>query len=180
MVIRVNEFTEKSAKEFSQAMAMTSNTGQAVIPVIIDSYGGEVYSLMHMISEIQSSLLPVMTIVQGKAMSCGAVLLSFGAEGMRYAAPTATVMIHDVASGAMGKVEDLKAKTKEASRLNKQIYSMMDRNCGKPDGFFWDKIQSKSRADWYLTSKKAKKHNIINHIRIPVMKVNIGVSISIK
>tara|TARA_R100000808_G_C2144465_1_gene152239 strand:- start:1870 stop:2355 length:486 start_codon:yes stop_codon:yes gene_type:complete len=161
-------------------MTLAHNTGQPVIPIIIDSYGGQVYSLMHMIAAIESSSIPVMTIAQGKAMSCGAVLLSFGAAGMRYAAPTATIMIHDVASGAMGKVEDLKSKTKEASRLNKQIFSMMDRNCGKPDGFFLGKLQEKSRADWYLTGKKAKKHGLVNHLRIPTMKVDIDVSISIK
>lgn len=180
VVIHVNEFTEASAKEFGQKMTLAHNTGQPVIPITIDSYGGEVYSLMYMISEIQNSSLPVMTVAQGKAMSCGAVLLSFGADGLRYAAPTATIMIHDVAAGAMGKVEEMKSKTREASRLNKSIYSMMDRNCGKPEGFFWDKIQTKSRADWYLTSKKAKKHNLVNHVRLPRMNVNIDVSISIK
>lgn len=180
VVIHVNEFTEKSAKEFGQKMALAHNTGQPVIPITIDSYGGQVYSLMYMISEIQNSSLPIMTIAQGKAMSCGAILLSFGSEGMRYAAPTSTIMVHDVSAGAFGKVEEMKSKTKEAERLNKKVYSMMDHNCGKPDGFFWDKIQSKSRADWYITSKKAKKHNIVNHIRLPSMRVDIDVSISIK
>ncbi len=180
VVIHVNEFTEKSAKEFGQKMTLAHNTGQPVIPITIDSYGGEVYSLMYMISEIQNSSLPVMTIVQGKAMSCGAILLSFGNEGMRYSAPTSTIMIHDVAAGAFGKVEEMKSKTNEAERLNKRIYSMMDHNCGKSNGFFWNKIQSKSRADWYLTSEKAKKHNIVNHIGLPQMEVNIDVTITIK
>jgi ATP-dependent Clp protease protease subunit len=180
IIISVNEFDEKSAKEFSQKMTLAHNTGQPVIPIVIDSYGGQVYSLMNMIAEIENSSLPIMTIAQGKAMSCGAVLLSYGSEGMRFAAPTATIMIHDVAAGAMGKVEDLKSKTKEANRLNKKIFSMMDKNCGKPEGFFLDKLQQKSRADWYLTAKKAKKHNLVNHLRLPTMKINIGVSITVK
>ena len=60
VIIRVNEFTEKSAKEFSQKIAMAHNTGQKVIPIIIDSYGGQVYSLMSMIAEIKSASLPIM------------------------------------------------------------------------------------------------------------------------
>ena len=180
VIIAVNEFTEKSAKEFSQKMTLAHNTGQPVIPIVIDSYGGEVYSLMYMISEIQNSTLPIMTIAQGKAMSCGAILLSCGSNGMRYAAPTATIMIHDVSGGAFGKVEDMKSKTKEAERLNQKVYSIMDKNCNKPDGYFWGKIQKKSRADWYLSSKKARKHNIINHIKVPTMRVDIDVSITIK
>ena len=108
VVIRVNKFDEKAAEEFSKEMARAQNTGQPVVPVIIDSYGGQVYSLMSMISDIQHSRLQVATIVQGKAMSCGAILFSFGVDGMRYMDPDATVMIHDVSSMAWGKVEEIK------------------------------------------------------------------------
>ena len=69
VVIRVRKFTEDSAKEFSELMCKAQNTGQPVIPVIIDSYGGQVYSLMSMISDIRHATLPVATIIQGKAMS---------------------------------------------------------------------------------------------------------------
>jgi len=180
MTIYVNEFTNKSAKEFSQKMTLAHNTGQPIIPIIIDSYGGEVYSLMNMISEIENSDLPIMTIVQGKAMSCGAVLLSFGDDGMRYADPNATIMIHDVASGAFGKVAELKSDVKEAERLNKKIFAMVDENCEQPNGFFMKKLKEKDRADWYLTAKKAKKLNLVNHLRIPTFKVDVEVKMKIK
>ena len=180
IIIYVNEFNDKSAKEFSQKMALAHNTGQPIIPIVIDSYGGEVYSLLHMVSEIESSSLPIMTIAQGKAMSCGAVLLSYGFEGMRYCAPSATIMIHDVASGAIGKISELKADVKEAERLNQKIFSMMDRNCNKPDGFFIKKLKAKDRADWFLSAKKAKKVNLVNHLRVPTFSVDIDVKMKIK
>ena len=59
VIIRVNKFDEASAKEFATRMAMAHNTGQKVIPIIIDSYGGQVYSLMSMIASIKSSELPI-------------------------------------------------------------------------------------------------------------------------
>ena len=74
MMIRVNKFDEEAAKKFAMEMGQAHNTGQKIIPVIIDSYGGQVYSLMSMISAIKHAELPVATIVEGKAMSCGAVL----------------------------------------------------------------------------------------------------------
>ena len=107
VVIRVRKFTEDAAKEFSELMRKAHTTGQPVIPIIIDSYGGQVYSLMSMISDIQHSRIPVATIVQGKAMSCGAILFSFGVDGMRYMDPDATVRIHDVSSMSWGKVEEI-------------------------------------------------------------------------
>ena len=63
VIIRVNKFDEDAAKKFAQEMAQAHNTGQKVIPVVIDSYGGQVYSLMSMISAIRHSTLPVATIV---------------------------------------------------------------------------------------------------------------------
>ena len=180
VIIYVNDFTEKSAKEFSQKMALAHNTGQSIIPIVIDSYGGEVYSLMNMISEIKNSNLKIMTIAQGKAMSCGAVLLSFGHDGMRFADSNATIMIHDVASGAFGKVAELKSDVKEAERLNKKIFSMVDKNCNQDDGFFMKKLKEKDRADWYLTAKKAKKFNLVNHLRVPTFVVDVDVKMKIK
>ena len=78
VIIRVNKFDEDAAKKFSDEIALAHNTGQKIIPVVIDSYGGQVYSLMSMISAIKNSEIPVATIVEGKAMSCGAILFSFG------------------------------------------------------------------------------------------------------
>lgn len=49
IIIRVNKFDEKSANDFATKMAMAHNTGQKVIPVVIDSYGGQVYSLLSLI-----------------------------------------------------------------------------------------------------------------------------------
>ena len=67
VIIRVNKFDEESAKKFSQEVAQAHNTGQKIIPVVIDSYGGQVYSLMSMISAIKNAELPIATIVEGKA-----------------------------------------------------------------------------------------------------------------
>ena len=180
VVITVHEFNNKAAKEFTQKMAMANNTGQKVIPIIIDSYGGEVYSLMSMISDIQQASIPVATIAKGKAMSCGAVLLTFGADGLRFMDPHATVMIHDVSSGMIGKVEDLKVGAAECDRLNDKIFTMMARNCNQADDFFIEKLKENHRADWYLEAEECLEHNIVQHLRVPKINVKIDVKIDIK
>jgi ATP-dependent Clp protease, protease subunit len=169
-IVLVNKFNEEAAKKFRENMEEAVNTGQTTIPVVIDSYGGEVYSLLSMIDTINSvpSDIRVATVITGKAMSCGAVLFTFGAEGHRYMAPNATLMIHDVSSGAHGKIEEIKADAKEGDRLNDLIYTMMARNCGHSDQkYFWKIVQDKGRADWYLDVKEAIGHNLANHARVP-------------
>jgi len=177
IIITVNKFDEKSAKEFQQSLAQAHNTGQKVIPIIIDSYGGQVYSLMSMISAIKHAELPIATIVEGKAMSCGAILFSFGEDGLRFMDPDATVMIHDVSSMEHGKVEEIKASAEETERLNQIVYKMVARNCGKKDDYFLKVVHSKGHADWFLDAKECLKHKLANQLRVP--KFNIEVSVDI-
>ena len=180
VIVRVNKFDEDAAKKFDQEIARAHNTGQKVIPVVIDSYGGQVYSLMSMISAIKHSELPIATIVEGKAMSCGAVLFTFGEEGLRFMDPNATIMIHDVSSMDWGKVEELKAGAKEADRLNTKIYTMMARNCGKKDDYFMKIVDKKKHADWFLDSEEAKKHGMVNQLRVPKITIDVSVDIELE
>lgn len=177
IIIRVNKFDEESAKDFSMKMAMAHNTGQKVIPIVIDSYGGQVYSLMSMIANIKAAELPVATIVEGKAMSCGAILFSFGEDGMRYMDKDATLMIHDVSSMAYGKNDDIQVSAAETKRLNDKVYTMMARNCGHPDDYFKKIIHDNAHADWFLEADEAKKHKLANHLRVPKLEIKVDVSI---
>lgn len=178
VVITVNRFDEPALREFKDSMFKAQELRQPIIPVIIDSYGGQVYSLLGMLDLIKNSEVPVATIVSGKAMSCGAVLFSAGTEGHRYVGPNATIMIHDVSSGTYGKVKDMKVDVKEAERLNKKIYEMMAKNCGKDLNYFEDIVHKMGHTDWFLTPEEALKHNLANHIKIP--KVMVKASVSMK
>lgn len=179
VVITVNKFDEESANEFATLISAAQNTGQSVIPVVIDSYGGEAYSLLSMIATLKSSKIPVATIVKGKAMSCGALFASFGEEGLRFMDKDAVIMIHDVSTMAFGKVEELKADARESDRLNKKLYTMMARNCGKPDNYFLDLIHDKGHADWFLEAEEAKEHNIVQKLRVPNLKGKVTVTIDL-
>ena len=180
VIVRVNKVDEAATKNFVQEMAQAHNTGQDVIPVVIDSYGGQVYSLMAMISAITNADLPVATIVEGKAMSCGAILFSFGEEGRRYMDSNSTLMIHDVSSMEYGKVEEIKASAEETERLNQIVYKMMAKNCGHADDYFLELVHEKGHADWFLDANEAKKHGLANHLRLPTLEIDVSVKIKMK
>jgi ATP-dependent Clp protease, protease subunit len=175
VVIRVNKFDEEAAMKFSHAMSAAQSTGQTIVPVVIDSYGGQVYSLMSMVANIKASKIPVATIIEGKAMSCGALLFSFGAPGYRFMDKHATIMIHDVSSGHRGKIEEIKADAKEGDRLNQLLYREMAANCGKEPEYFLKQIHDRSHADWYLDAEEAQNIGLANHLRVPELKVKIDV-----
>ena len=177
ITIKVNNFNEEEVEKFRVSMELAQNTGQEVIPVLIDSYGGYVYSLLAMIDIIDQSPVPVATVGLGKMMSCGSVLLTCGAEGMRYAGPASTVMIHDVAAGSEGKVEEIKANAAQTDKLNKTIFERMSINCGHDKDYFIEQLFKKHHAEWYLTPKEAKKHKLIDVIGIPNFDINIETSV---
>lgn len=175
-------FTEDSAKKFREEMEMSENlaieSGQTVLPIVIDSYGGQVYALLSMIDTVKNCSLPVATIVESKAMSCGAVLFSYGTEGYRYVAPRATVMIHSVSSYAFGKVEEMKADVGEADRLNEMVFREMAVNCGHEPEYFLNQVVQRKMADWYLTPQDCIVHNLANHVKIPSFTTKINMDIS--
>lgn len=172
--------SQATAKTFAASMIAAKNTGQPVIPVVISSYGGSVYALLEMIDVIKTIDVPVATIIVGKAMSAGGVLASCGSPGMRYMAPTATFMIHEVSTGSMGKINDVKASADEAVRLNKLIFEIMADNLGKPKDFFIQMIHKNDHADIYLTAKEAMKLGLVNHIGIPNIKIDVRVEMDLR
>ncbi len=175
IVISVGAINDEMAKRFSDLMDAAQTTGQTVIPVVINSYGGSVYSLIEMIDAIRASKIPVATICVGKCMSAGAVLLAMGANGMRYAAPNATIMVHEVSGGADGKVGEMTATVDEANRLNALMFKFMSLNIGKPANYFKNLITIRARVDWFMTSKDALSIGIINKIGVPKFNVKVKV-----
>ena len=180
ITIHVGDIDDEMAANFDAQVRLANTTGQTVIPVVIDSYGGSVYSLLRMIDTINASKVPIATIVEGKAMSAGAVLFSCGAEGMRFIAPNATIMIHEVSGGAGGKLMEMVASVEEAKRLNDLIFKIMAENIGKDPVQFAKILDRKKHANWFLTAKEAKALNLANHIKSPRLYVNIKVDTVLK
>lgn len=177
VVIRVTEFDEDSAEEFSTQMSKAHETGQPIIPVIIDSYGGEVYALHSMISEIDHARLPVVTIVEGKAMSCGADLFACGSQ--RYMARDAVIMIHDISAESFGKAEEIKANAAQIERLQHLTFTRLAERIGKSKRYFLDIMDEKKHTDWVLTADEAKRHGLATHIGIPELRTTVSISMEL-
>lgn len=166
------EMVEHFSEEFNKALSLCPK----VIPIVIDSYGGEVYCLLELISLFQSSPIPIATICNGKAMSCGAMLFMFGSEGLRFMSEHATLMIHEVSAFSFGKVEEIKTDAHETERLNNLIFKLAAKNLGKKEDYFMELLHKHNHADIFMTAKEAKKHNICNHIGVPQLITKVQVT----
>ena len=173
VIINVSEFTEESADMFAKDVQRAVNMQQPFIPIFISSYGGSVYALLEMIDTLQAVRVPIATVCVGKCMSAGAVLLAAGTDGWRFAAPNATILLHDVSSSTSGKVKDMVTDTAEATRLNNLLFTFIAKQSKQPLNFFLNMLDKNGHIDLYLTAEQTKAYGIVNHTRQPTVKLKI-------
>ena len=163
--IWVTTFDDAGVKNFSTSVLKVANKSK-LEPVVlyIDSYGGYVDCLFSMISLLDSIPNPVITVAVGKAMSCGAVLLSHG--DIRCASEHARIMVHETSGGASGNIQDTRNTIKEGHRLNVYLMKLLAQNCDMP----FKKMKSlfsNEKRDLYLTARQAKSMGLVDKIGLP-------------
>jgi ATP-dependent Clp endopeptidase proteolytic subunit ClpP len=176
--IWVNEFTEKSAQKFREQVINTAAQYGAsyTIPIYIDSYGGYVDSLAIMIETMDSVLNRVVTIVSGKAMSCGAILLSHG--DYRYCGKYSRVMIHNIHGGTWGDAYDKEQSSKETMRMQKQFMGLLAENCGITYKQLEEKIKASiSSKEIWLNAEESVKFGIADFVDSPSFSNIIQVAV---
>ncbi len=169
----VNQFTEESYLSFCGDCEKVLNTGQDFLPIVIDSYGGYVYSLLGMVDFLNTCGVKVVTICESKCMSCGAILFACGQD--RFIAPSCTVMVHQVSSFVWGKEVELQNDAKETTRLDKKIYSLLDKNTEQTAGYWKELTKNNKYTDLYMTAQTARKHNLATATGVPHLETTVMV-----
>jgi ATP-dependent Clp protease, protease subunit len=178
--VYVNAFDEASAKSFFDSFKAARDAEQKIVPVFIDSYGGYVDALSVMLDTMLSFPGQIVTVGLGKMMSCGAILLACGSQGMRYAAPNSRVLVHQISSFSWDTVAGMENSAAEARRLNDQIFKVMAKRCGQPSDYFLNLIKEKGNLNIYMIPEEAKKHKIIDHIKYPLIKTETITKVTIE
>ena len=172
VVAKINDFNEQSVRMLSWQIEDAIYNKQKSLPVVIDSFGGDVYSLFAMVDLLINSGLEITTICLGKAMSCGASLLALGSK--RFATENSTIMIHNASSGAIGDAKELQNQTNQVSKLNQKIFDLLDSKSNKPTGFYQNLLKNNNFADLYLTPTEALQYGLITNIGIPTVQDIFG------
>lgn len=177
--IWVNKFDEESAQEFREAI-QDAGKGDPLKPitVYIDSYGGQVDALAKMIETMDETPNPIITVAMGKAMSCGAMLLSHG--DIRFCGRHSRVMVHEVSSGTVGDVHDMVADVAETKRLNRYFMGMLARNCSIKGGYdaLRKRIKQQDGRDRFLDAAAALEFGIVDAIGLPAVATKIVHAVS--
>ena len=131
-----------------------------VIKVFINSNGGCLNSIMHLITILQMSTTPVMTIGLGKCYSSGGLLLMSGNKGMRYIFDTTSVLIHDGGTGSAsdtGKFIDYAEYVKMTEKKTKE-YILKNTKITE------DEYDKNYRRDWWILGDEAIRLGVADKI----------------
>lgn len=179
--IWISEFNDHATMAFlSQFRELEANPTVQVIPIYIHSYGGDAHSLLAMRDIIKSSHKPVSTIALGMAMSCGVLLLAAGTKGMRFAAPSTQMMVHEASWVSYGKAADISENAKSFERLNEMVYVNFSKDTGIPLSKIKNKMKDMRNADWYLEPTEAIAWGIVDQIAVPRVTDSLPSSLLVK
>lgn len=164
----VTDFNTESVKKFYEEFVdLELNKQVNIIPIFVNSYGGQVYSLIAKRDIMKTSDKDVATICLGKAMSCGASLLAAGDKGLRFASPDSRILVHQVSSVSMGKTADIKEDAMQTQLLNEMMMKNLAKDIGSTVSKIKQEIRNRENTDWTMTAQEAKKWGIVDHIGVP-------------
>ena len=130
------------------------------INLYINSPGGSVTAGLAIYDTMQFVTCDVATYCVGIAASMGAVLLTAGTKGKRYALPNSDVMLHQVSGGAQGPASDVERTVEYMFRLKKRLIGIIAHHTGKTE----DQVQQDSDRDYWITAQQAKEYGLVDEV----------------
>jgi len=144
----------------AQLLFLEAEDPKKDIYMYINSPGGSVSSTLAMIDTMNHIKPDVATVCVGMAASGGALLLSQGAKGKRFALPNAEVMIHQPLGGAQGQASDIEITARHILATRDRLNKMLAKATGKPLA----QIEKDVDRDFFMMAEEAKKYGIIDQV----------------
>ncbi len=130
------------------------------INLYINSPGGSVTAGLAIYDTMQFVTCDVNTYCMGIAASMGAVLLTAGTKGKRYALPNSHVMIHQVSGGAQGTASDVERTVEFMYKLKKRLNLILAKHTGKSV----EQVDRDADRDNYMTGEQAAEYGLVDKV----------------
>ncbi len=144
----------------AQLLFLESENPKKEISFYINSPGGIVWSGLAMYDTMQYISSKIMTICIGQAASAGSLLLTAGADNMRYSLPNSRIMMHQPSGGYQGQVTDIEIQTKEIIKTKKRLNEIYAKHSGKDI----KEVEAIMERDKYFSPQEAIKFGLIDKI----------------
>jgi ATP-dependent Clp protease protease subunit len=144
----------------AQLLFLESEDPGKDIKLYINSPGGSVYAGLAMYDTMNAIKPDVSTICVGMAASMGAVLLSAGAKGKRFALPNSKIMIHQGSAGFSGTPSDIEITAREVLKSRQKLDEILAERTGKPV----EEVHKDTDRDYWMSAGEAKDYGLIDSV----------------
>ena len=144
----------------AQLLFLESEDPDKDIHLYINSPGGVVTAGLAIYDTMQYIKPDVSTICIGQAASMGALLLTAGAKGKRYALPNARIMIHQPLGGAQGQSTDIQIQAREIQRIREVINDILVESTGKDR----ETVVQDTERDNFMPAEEAKAYSLVDEV----------------
>ena len=144
----------------AQLLFLESEDPKKDIFMYINSPGGVITSGLSILDTMNYLKCDVSTVCFGQAASMGAVLLSCGAKGKRFALPNSRVMIHQPLGGARGQATDIEIQAKEILTLKEKLNKILAEKTNQS----LKKISSDTERDYFMNAEEAVKYGLVDEV----------------
>lgn len=136
------------------------------VHIYINSMGGYITAGLAIYDTLQWLGCTVNTYCIGQASSMGALLLTAGTKGKRYALPNSRIMIHQPSGGVGGTTADIELQAKEILILKRKLNEILADCTGQSI----ERIAADSERDFYMSPQEAKEYGLIDEVIVPKKK----------
>ncbi|MEO6740975.1 MAG: ATP-dependent Clp protease proteolytic subunit [Chthoniobacteraceae bacterium] len=154
----IDDFVANSV--IAQLLFLQMDDSKKDIHIYINSPGGSVTAGLAIYDTMQFVTPDVNTYCIGMAASMGAVLLSAGTKGKRYALPNSDIMIHQVSGGAQGQASDVERTVEYMFKLKKRLIRILSHHSGQEE----KKVHDDSDRDYYMSAMEAKEYGLVDEV----------------
>jgi len=144
----------------AQMLFLQSEDPKADIHLYLNSPGGSVTAGLAIYDTMQFVTCDVATYCIGQAASMGAVLLTAGAAGKRFALPNARIMIHQPLAGMQGTAEEILIHAKELKRIKQRMNEILLKHTGHP----LEKIEKDTDRDCFMSAIEAQEYRLVDKV----------------
>lgn len=145
----------------AQLLFLASQNPDKDIQLYINSPGGSVNAGLSMYDTMNFINPDVSTTCMGMAASMGAILLSSGTKGKRYALPHSEIMIHQPLSNTgMVQASDMEIHWNEVKKCKNNLYNILSENTGKS----FDEIEKACDRNNWFTASEAADYGLIDTV----------------
>ncbi len=130
------------------------------IKVYINTLGGYINSGLAIYDTMKYLGCQIATYCIGQAASLGALILTAGTPGKRYALPNSRIMIHQPVGGVGGTSADVARQAKEMLVLKENLNKILAECTGQNLA----RIIEDSDRDFYMSADEAKEYGIIDEV----------------